>query len=446
MHIARYRINLDALLARIIYRWRFRSLTVVLLVIVLIGLGSGLIPPFWNGRAVLEITAAPDATIQIDGRSWPRTVYAGRHTLLATRPDGRGSWADFDLPAGQMLTLTLPPGLPEPRERSLPPAAPGTYIDQVYWADGAWRVTSVHDRLAEVDEQGGQAYGPTPTTVPGQTVAVSPSGMERLATLDAYAGLADQVHVTDQLIEAVYRLNSTRGFSDQALGTIEVRGWSEATQTVPISAPLTLLRLSTDGATLLTAEQVPGGGEQVYLVTQDTTRVPVVAVPGHITRLSWRPDGSAVVIHSMEGERLTLTLARIRPTVIAAVIADLPASDYAASLVPLTWNNTGLLWVAPDREDVSTLWHTPLQSLIPERKRPMDARALTSLPDGTLRAVTIQGGDVVIGRYQGDIFIGETTVPGIPAVADLMGMWQGNELLLQSGERAWLLDVQEEEN
>jgi len=31
--------------------------------------------------------------------------------------------------------------------------------------------------------------------------------MERLPTLDAYAGLADQVHVNSQLFEAVYRLD-----------------------------------------------------------------------------------------------------------------------------------------------------------------------------------------------------------------------------------------------
>jgi hypothetical protein len=236
-----------------------------------------------------------------------------------------------------------------------------------------------------------------------------------------------------------------RSLGEPALGSIEVRGWGRMVQTTPISAPLTLLRFSPNGAALLAAEQLPGGGEQVYLITPDIRRAPVVATPGHITRLSWRPDSNGVVIHSVQGEQLTLTLARFAPSIVAAVIADLPAANYAASLVPLTWDAADLLWIAPDQSGVATLWRAPLRSLIPERVELMDARALARLPDGTLRVVVIQDSTVVIGRYQGDIFIGETTVPRVPATPDLIGIWQGNQLLLQSGGRAWLLDVAKEE-
>jgi hypothetical protein len=443
MPIGRYHINFDALVARLVYRWPVPSIAAVILLTALIGLGSGLIPPFWRGRATLTIIAPPGAIVQLDGRSWPRPVYAGRHAVLATMSDGRGAWADIDLRAGQVLTLTLPTGLATPRERTLPPAAPGTHIEQVWWADGAWRVTSVQDALSEAQGEQRSSSEPTPTPQPGQTIAISAQSMERLSTLDAYAGLADQVHRNNQLIEAVYRPNTNRSLGDPALGSIEVRGWGQASQTIPISAPLTLLRLSPDGTALLAAEQVPSGGEQVYLIRDDLRRAPVVAVPGHITRLSWRPDGSAVMIHSVQGTRLALTLVRFAPTIIAAVIADLPAANYVASLVPLTWDAAGLLWVAPDQSDTSTLWSAPLRSLIPERIGPMDARALTRLPDGTLRVVAIQDSSVVIGRYQDDIFIGETTVPRVPAEPDLMGTWQGDALLLQGGGQAWLLDMLE---
>jgi hypothetical protein len=448
MQFGRYRINFDALLARIIYRWRLQTIGVALLLIALVGFGSSLIPPFWKGHADLTIAAAPGATVQIDGRTWPRPIYAGQHTILATMPDGRGAWADIALQAGQALTLTLPVGLMEPRVRALPSAAPGTHIDQVWWADGAWRVASVQNPLPEPDDQP-RHDEPTPTPQPGQTVAVTQSNVERLATLDAYAGLADQVHVigahggAPRLIEAVYRANQNRGLSDQPSGSIEVRGWGSSMQTIPISAPLTLLRLAPTGDALLTAEQVPSGGEQVYVLRPDQPPAPIVAVPGHIVRLSWRPDSHAVVIHSVQGERLTLTLARLAPSIIAATVADLEAARYAGAIVPLTWDDAGLLWVAPDQLGVSTLWSAPLTSLIPERNGPLDARALTRLPNGTLRVLTTQGESVVIGRYVGDIFIGETTVPHVATAPDLMGIWQGDELLLQGGGSAWLLDVRE---
>jgi hypothetical protein len=441
MQLGAYRINLDALLARMVYRWRVQVLGAVLLLVALAGLLSGTIPPFWNGRATLAIIAAPGATVQIDGRSWPRPVYAGRHTILATMSDGRRAWADIDLQAGQALTVTLPTGLATPRERSLPAAAPGTHIERVWWADGAWRVVSVPYQPSEAEAEPNQ---PTPTPSPGQTIAVGRQSVERLTTLDAYAGLADQAHRNSQLLEAVYRPNLNQGFGDQTLGTIEVRGWSSVVQTIPISAPMTLLRFAPNGAALLTAERVPSGGEQLFLLRPGQPRIPLVAVPGRIARLSWHPDSTAVVIHSIQGERLTLTVVRLAPTIIAAVVADLDATTYAGAIVPLTWDMDGLLWVVPDQQGSSALWSAPLTSLIPERRTQLEARALWRLADWTLRVLLVQGEDVVIGRVQGDIFIGETTVPGVPAAPDLMGMWHDGELLLQAGDQAWLLDIVEE--
>jgi len=436
LNVGRYQINLDALLARIVYRWRLQVTALALLLVAVVGVTTGIIPPVWKGRAALAVLAAPGATVQLDGQRWPRAVYAGEHTLLASLPDGRRAWANVTLRASQALTLTLPAGLSEPRERSLPPAAPGTHIEQVWWADDAWRVFSVQDPPATPQAS------VTATPLPRQTVAVSAQGMERLPTLDAYAGLADQVHVNHRLLEAVYRANPEHGFSNLSTGSIELRGWG-AVQTIPISAPLTLLRFAPDGTMLLEAEQVPSGGEQVYLIAQNRIRVPLIALPGEIARLSWRPDGSAVVIHRLQGERLTLTLVRLAPRVSAAAIAELPAASYAGSIVPLTWDASGLLWVAPDQNSTPALWSAPLTSLIPERKGPLDARALTCLPDGTLRILTIQDGAVVVGRVQGDIVIGEATVSRVPAAPDLMGIWQEQQLLLQGGGQVWLLDLAE---
>ncbi|HWQ12216.1 MAG TPA: hypothetical protein VNL77_05420 [Roseiflexaceae bacterium] len=437
-----YRLNFDALLARIVYRWHWKVALGAVLLLTLGALALGLIPPIWKGAVTLTITAPAATRVEVDGRAWPRQLYAGDHQIVAWSSDGRASWADVYLAAGESLAVHLPEGLPEPRERRLPPAAPGTEIAQVWWADGAWRVQSapIPVPLAEEESESTNPI-PTPLSVGRQTVAVGDAGMERLATLDAYAGLADQVRVDGQLVEAVFLLNQRANYNDRSLGTVEVRGWSAETTPLTVTASLTLVRFAPSGDALLLAEQVPTGGEQVYLARPGAARTPVVAVPGHITRVSWREDGSAVVLHSRQGDRLTLTLVRLAPTIAAAVVADVPVDLYAGDLVPLTWNDAGLLWVAPDTDTSPTLWQAPLDALIPERIAPLDARAIAWLPDGALRVVTVQNETVVIGRYQDGLLMGQTTAPRVAAAADLAGTWHENELLLQGGGGAWLLDV-----
>jgi hypothetical protein len=449
VHIGGYRINLDALLARIVYRWRVQTILMVLLGAILFGLASGRIPPFWRGQATLILETAPDATLLVDGRAWPHnerqltiSTYAGQHRVVALQGDGRSSWADITIRAGEVVTLTLPAGLAEPRERALPPAAPGARIDQIWWADGAWRVSSVQGpRPTPAPGQG--ALLPTPVPIARQTVAVSAQGTERLPTLDAYLGLADQVHIGGRLLEAVYQPARSSIGSPES-GSILVRGWASAEQVITTTAPLSMVRFAPDGSALLLAEQVPTGGEQVYLAQPRIGRIPIVAVPGHVARISWRPDGSAVVLSSVQDGRLTLTLVRLQGSVLAAVIADVDAQLNAAALLPSAWDADGLLWIAPDGAGISTFWHAPLATLIPERRGALDARAISQLADGTLRAVTIRVGAVVIGRYQSDVFISETVASRVPPAPDLVGMWQGDELLLQSNSGAWLLNVTNE--
>jgi hypothetical protein len=449
VHIGHYSINLDALLARIIYRWRVQMILIVLLCATCIGLWSGRIPPFWRGHASLTLRAAPGATLLVDDRAWPHgegqltiPTYAGQHRVVALQADGRSAWADITLRAGETLTLTLPAGLAEPRERELPPAAPGAQIDQIWWADGAWRVSSVQGpRPTPAPGQG--ATLATPAPIARQTVAVGAQATERLPTLDAYLGLADQLHIGDRLLEAVYQ-PAPASFGSPETSSILVRGWAATEQVITTTAPLTMVRFAPDGSALLMAEQVPTGGEQVYLAQPRIGRIPIVAVPGHVARISWRPDGSAVALSSVQDGRLTLTLVRLRGSVLAAAIADIDAHLTAAALLPSTWDADGLLWIAPDGAGVSTLWRAPLATLIPERRGALDARAISRLADATLRAVTIHDGAVVIGRYQGDVFIGESVLSRVPPAPELVGMWQDDELLLQSNSGAWLLNVAHE--
>ncbi|MEN9933752.1 MAG: hypothetical protein RLZZ387_331, partial [Chloroflexota bacterium] len=315
MVIAGYRLNLDALLARIVYRWRWRIILTAVALTLGTGLVTGALPPVWRGEARLIVRAEPGAQITVDGHAWPATAYAGTHTVAATLADGRTAWADVTLVAGEALTITLPSGLPSPRVQLLAPAAPGLRIDRVWWADESWRMVSMPVPRPTSE---GEAVSPAPTPYAGQTVALGAGRAERLATIDAYAGLADQAYVGDALVEAVYAPDPQAGRMGAPAGTVEVRGWGGQTRAVTVTVPLTLVRFNPQGDSLLLAEQI-AAGEQVSLVARDDTHVPLVAVPGHITRVTWHDEGDAVALASRQGDRLTLTLIRLRPSVVTAV-------------------------------------------------------------------------------------------------------------------------------
>jgi hypothetical protein len=285
----------------------------------------------------------------------------------------------------------------------------------------------------------GDAVSPAPAPYAGQTVALGVGHAERLATIDAYAGLADQAHIGGELAEAVYAPDPQAGRMGTPTGIVEVRGWGAQTRAVTVTAPLTLVHFSPQGDSLLLAEQT-AAGEQVSLVARGGTHIPLVAVPGHITRITWHDEGDAVALTSRQGVRLTLTLIRLRPSVVTAVLADLDAAAYAGDLIPLAWDDAALLWVASNTSGRSTLWRAPLAAPIAEQLIPMDARALARLPNGDLRVLAVQGERLVVGRYRGQEFIGEAAIRDVAPAADLAGMWQGDVLLVQSGERAWLLD------
>lgn len=454
MFIAGYQINLDALLARIMYRWHIAIMLGMLAVGALSGFASGIIPPFWRDPATLGVIADPAAVITVDGRPWPRPLYAGDHHIIATLPDGRASWADVTLAASETLTITMPAGLPTPRVQALPPAAPGMVIAQVWRSGDSWRVQSAQAPAPVTANDDGTRMQPTPAaTVMPSLIAVNPRGMERLTTIDAYGGLADQLTTPARTVEAVFVPNQQAGYGDRSIGTVEVRGWPAASAAITLTHPLTLLRFSPAGDALLLVEQTTATGVQASIADDDGRRLPLIAMPGQVTRVVWRADGQALALHSIDDtasqsqsrdgpvSRLYLTLVRLEPVIAAVTVADLDAAMYAGDGVPLTWGNEGALWIAPDDAGNRVLWRAPLKTLIPERRQALDALALTLLPDGDLRVLLVQGDYLMIGRLHGDVLIGETVVLNVPIADDLTGQFAGDELVVQSGGRAWLLDL-----
>lgn len=442
MIIAGYQFHLDALLARIVYRWRRQTLLGAAALALLVAGLSGHIPPFWRGRAILSIQAAPGAAVTVDERPWTGDdsvgglgdagvtgrLYAGAHTIIAALPDGRRAWVQLTMRAEETTTLILPPGLAAPRELRLPAAAPGMAIQDIWRAGSVWHVRSAAPPVLDTD--GSDMPDLMPAT---QTVAVSARGVERLTTIDAYRGLADLVVVGDTRYEAVYE-PALPGVRSQ--GLLVVRGWNSAPLTM--TSELSFVRFAPDGNALVFGERATAGTQLSY-VARGQAPASLVAVPGTLTGLAWRPDGGALLIASKEGDRRALTLARLNPAPVAAVIAE-PA---VAGLPAFAWADDHIVWIALDDSGEEWLWRAAIDTLLPERGAPLNARALTVLPDGALRVVMVIDGEVVIGRWRDGLLIGEATLHETPAAADLIGEWYGNEILLRSGERAWFVTMAE---
>ena len=442
MTLGAYRINFDALLARLLFRWPIQSGLLLVICIALIGVTSGIVPPIWRGQATLVIEASPNGAVTVDGKPWPASLYAGPHQIRTTMPDGRTSWADITLRSGQTLTVTLPIGL-QPVAQPLTAAAPGMYVKQVYYADGAWRIQSVPE-VPSLSQDTTVTESPAFQGQTSQTIAIRPSGAERLATIDTYGGLADQMTLDGKLLEVVYQADTNTSFGRQAQGTVFQRGWTTSEVTIPISNPVTLLRFAPDGEGMLLGEQI-GAGEQLSFIPARSTRpVPAVAVPGRTTRIDWQANGDAALITSVDGTRMTLTLLRVRPTLAAAVIAEQRVSSQNNVLVPTAWGLDSVYWIVQDVDGNGVLWRSPLTTLLPERQRPLSAVAIRILPDGSVRTATIVDEQLVIGREHGEQFIGEGVVPNLLATPDLIGRWEQEGLMMQGVEQSWLVTMDEE--
>lgn len=425
MIIAGYRLDLAALLARVCYRWRTPLLLLLLLPLAL--LLVRIVPPFWRGSALLSVRAVPGATISVDGQPWSAdqlSLAVGAHRVVASGADGRRAAVDIYLRVGVPLTVTLPAGL-RVRARPLAAAAPGAQIADVWRADDGWRITSV---------------SVPPETVPAgwqpitRTLVLGPRGIQRAATIDAYAGLADTATGASGVVEAVFRAGRGR------TGVVEVRGWGATPVVIALDAPPTLLRLAPGGGALLIASAT-SAGEQVELIDRSTRRVPLVALPGRVRRVAWHPAGNALLLTSVAGERLTLTLARLDSSPVAAVITEQAAIP--AALLPYIWERDGLRWIAADATGAPMLYRAALADLLPEARGLLAAYGLTLNANQAQREIRIIDEIVVIGQQIGGLFVVEAELPDIPPTADLVAEFAAGQAIVRAAGQTWLLEIEE---
>jgi hypothetical protein len=373
MIIAGYRFDGEALLARLVYRWHWHCLALLLLAVFGIVL---LRNPFWLGDAMIRLMAPPDAVVTVDGRAWSPVMRAGHHRFVATMPDGRRSWSDITLMAGITTTVRLSGGITV-SVRPIPPAAPGMSITSVMPDASGWRVVS-------------QPLANGVTALPPQTMHIGSRSSARMVTIDAYRGLADQVHVAGTLVEALARDEPDIGLA------LTMRGWPAQRRPIDIADDVFRVVLAPDGATVALIQPLEGGEQLTLLTAQEM--LPVVAV----------------------AER---SLASAGP------------------LVPLAWSEDSLAWLGPDDSGASQVWRARLDTLVPQPLAPLDALAFTLAPDGTVRFVRRAAAGLEIGRMQAGVLEIEATVGAFAAESDLTALWHANELVIQAAGRAWLLTL-----
>ncbi len=431
---AGYTLNLRALLARLLYPWRIVTISGILLLIMSCGLLSGIIPPFWRGQGQLVITAAPATTLTINGRPGTAnaTVRSGDYHIVATTSDGAASWADVTVRSGITTTLTLPPPL-RTTTRTIPVGAPGSILTTIWWANNGWRITS--NPLSPT--AGPSASGPTPTPEAGQTVALVGERSQRIPTIDAYAGIADEMQIGGRSLSAVFVGQRNYGGSVRD-GVIAVTGWTTATTAFTTTSGATLVRFAPDGNALVFGEQI-GSGTRLSVGRRDGSVAAIVALPDPIIAIDWQDGRSdALAVVSANATRMTLTMARLGTPTIAAVVADIPERITP----PIAWTADALHWIATDARGERHHYQAPLATLIPERREALDAVAFRFLPRQVVPQIIIRNGaSLAIGQYDDRQFIGVAMLPDIPADAPISGRWHATTVLLRTADAAWIVEA-----
>lgn len=440
-----YKFNLRALAARLIYRWSWIGLLLLLVVLGLVLLRGGL-ARLTQGSGTLAIVAPPDATVRLGGLGGRLAESSVVNTVSATLPDGRQSWQTLTVGAGTTVTATLEAGIAELRSRAILPAGPAAQLGAVRWADGAWRVASL-TRMETLGASPAPGAPARPYRV--ETSALTSDATTPLATLNAFNGLADEVTVAGRTQSASYR--APQGYG--TVGALEISTGGSEAATVPISSTLRWMQWAPDGAALLWAEQATPVSEQLRLWTPRAPVTAVVAVPGQVEAVRWQPSGAAALVVSNDGTAVALTLVRLRPTLDSRVLAVLPigaapgqATAGVGLRVPLCWSDTRVLWIAPDGAGTARLFSAALADALPSAGPPLTALVLHAEADGTLRLAQAEADGVVIARQRADgTILGLGWVPDVPAAAVTSGQWSpdGTSLVLQGGTQGWFVTARD---
>lgn len=268
IRVGPYILNLDALLARIVFVWRGHVLFIIafaaalLLMPRVIDFIRMLMLP--DGQ-VYVIAEQPDALL-VDGRPWTGSVKVGTHRFEARWNDAV-AWRDVDVQATHAQTVTLSPFLSTMQVRNLPLAPESSIVLAVAYPDG-------HVSLMIREGQ------TTPIT---RTYHVTNGRMERLVSSDVYNGWYERSPDGRTTVSA-------EGPPERLRVTLQADVQGETLSATYDAKNLLAVSVDIIRQAALVFESSSPRRTNVVWMTNRGRIIQVGAIPGRPTLIRWSPD------------------------------------------------------------------------------------------------------------------------------------------------------------
>lgn len=347
-----YRIHLDALLARVLYRWRVETIIAATALLLIIVGPRAVEVAFDVARPTAEVTiVAPDgATVWVDGTPWDGTMRVGAHVIEARRGDQTTSRSVI-ITDTSPVTITLPDPWPSPivNEAALPT---GASLIRVQMTAAGVRL----DYQVEPPPSDGGAAASSAAPRPRRVVMVATNDrrVEPFVTGSAYDGLYDEARLDGRTTAAW--VEPSGGQRSTVVLQWEAPGDDAADSADPTvkTATAFMSDVSDVLADPLRRQailvQYRNGVSQLTQMRSQGALRPIGAVRGELRFTSWTADyrTNVMVFFDRGGDGAAATFALVAldmepdPTLVA--LSTMAAPDSASFLPALALHGDVMRW------------------------------------------------------------------------------------------------------
>lgn len=347
LRFGNYQVNLDAIAARIIYRWRTPLLLVSIMLIVISFAPSLLFIVTERMRPVADLTLiAPDTMeVTVDGTPWPTEVRTGIRTIVGRSGD-RVTRRDVALEPATPVTVSLRIGWAPLRldAVALPQSAEAF---RIYRDQDAIRVDY---RIVAATESQGDASQPPATRIDPkmrrESMVFRAGIPERMVTSDAYNAWYDEANGQDERITVWARPESNRG---------EFRVTLSGEKSVTASATAVDAVIADGKRKQALFTSYSSGVSDIFVLKQNGLIEPVGAVRGTLTLRFWAHQSDVCVMAFLDRSdpqiamRFSLVALVMEPNPSLVSIAEFNAAP--GDIAPLAFvDGEKIFWGVSDAQ------------------------------------------------------------------------------------------------